>query len=81
MSSEEEKNQLADEVDTTEEKIESEYQVDSDMLVEVIKPRCYWCSKEQPEIKELLESKFHKRNQEEIEFFLSCTPEHESRTV
>lgn len=81
MSSEEEKNQLADEVDATEEKIESEYQVDSDMLVEVIEPRCYWCSKAQPEIEELLESKYQKRNQEEIEFFLSCTPEHENRTV
>ncbi|MCK5182669.1 MAG: hypothetical protein KAQ95_00095, partial [Candidatus Heimdallarchaeota archaeon] len=49
--------------------------------LEVIEPRCYWCSKAQPEIKELLESKYQKRNQEEIEFFLSCTPEHESRTV
>ena len=81
MSPEEELNQLTDEVDATEEKSESEYEADSEMLVEVIEPRCYWCSKAQPEIKELLESKYQKRNQEEIEFFLSCTPEHESRAV
>ncbi len=81
MSSEEETNQLADDVDVTEEKTESEYEVDSEMLIEVIEPRCYWCSKAQPEIKELLESKYQKRNQEEIEFFLSCTPEHENRTI
>ena len=81
MSPEEELNQLTDEVDATEEKSESEYEADSEMLVEVIEPRCYWCSKAQPEIKELLESKYQKRNQEEIEFFLSCTPEHESRTT
>ncbi|TET31394.1 MAG: hypothetical protein E3J70_02325 [Candidatus Heimdallarchaeota archaeon] len=81
MSPEEELNQLTDEVDATEEKAESEYEADSEMLVEVIEPRCYWCSKAQPEIKELLESKYQKRNQEEIEFFLSCTPEHESRAV
>ncbi len=81
MSSEEESNQLTDEVDAPEEETESEFEVNSEMLVEVIEPRCYWCSKAQPEIKELLESKYQKRNQEEIEFFLSCSPEHETRTI
>jgi len=81
MSSEEETNHPSDEVDVMEAKVESEYEPDSEILVEVIEPRCYWCSKAQPEIKELLDCKYQKRNQEEIEIFLSCTPEHESRTL
>ncbi|MBK5114809.1 MAG: hypothetical protein KGD59_07125 [Candidatus Heimdallarchaeota archaeon] len=57
-----------------------EYEANPGIIVEVIEPRCYWCGKAQPEIKELLESRYQKKNQEEIEIYLSCTQEHESKT-
>lgn len=78
MSSEEENNQpIAEEVAL--EKV-TEYDANTGVIIEVMEPRCYWCGKAQPEIKELLESQYQKKNQEEIEMFLSCSQEHESKS-
>ena len=54
---------------------------DSDIIVEVIEPRCFWCNKTEPEIKELHESLYQKKNQEEAEMFLSCSKVHENRII
>jgi hypothetical protein len=77
MSSEEETQ--VEEV--LEEQSDADLNENSDIIIEVIEPRCYWCNKSEPEIQELLECRYQKRNQEEVEMFLSCSKEHEHKTT